>query len=57
MRIFLSLNPSGNSSVPNSQTWLFNLYEPLFDLGHEVFLLRIDDAVKILRSKKGNKKI
>lgn len=42
MRIFLSLHPSGNRSVPGSMTWLRNLYEPLCDLGHDVHLFRID---------------
>ena len=55
MRIFLSLTPSGNASVPNSLTWLHNLYEPLIDLGHEVFLFRIDEASKVLKVKCGSK--
>jgi len=53
MRIFLSLYPSGNASVPNSQTWLHNLYEPLLDLGHEVYLVRIDKTAKLLNAKNG----
>jgi spore maturation protein CgeB len=53
MRIFLSLEPSGNASVPNSKTWLHNLYEPLLDLGHEVYLARIDEAAKLLNVKCG----
>jgi len=56
MRIFLVLNPSGNLSVPGSLTWLYNLYEPLIDLGHDVFLLRIDEVEKKLRTKVGSKK-
>jgi len=56
MNIFLSLLPSGNASVPGSLTWLHNLYEPLLDLGHEVFLLRIDEAEKFLNVKSGTKK-
>lgn len=55
MRIFLSLLPSGNASVPGSLTWLHNLYEPLVDLGHEVCLLRIDEAEKIINVKYGTK--
>ncbi len=43
MRIFLVLHPSGNMSVPGSLTWYKNLYEPLLDLEHDVFLLRLDD--------------
>lgn len=42
MRIFLALNPSSNHSVPGSMTWYKNLYEPLLDIGHEVYLLRMD---------------
>lgn len=44
MRIFLTFSPSGNSSVLGSMTWYRNLYEPLLDLGHNVYLLRIDEA-------------
>lgn len=43
MRIFLSLLPIGNSAIPQSKTWLRNLYEPLLDLGHEVYLLDISE--------------
>jgi len=56
MRIFLSLHPSGNKSVPNSQTWLHNLYEPLLDLDHQVYLVRIDNAAKLLNIKLGTSK-
>lgn len=42
MRIFLVLHPSGNSAVPGSMTWYRNLYEPLLDLGHDVYLVRMD---------------
>jgi spore maturation protein CgeB len=42
VRIFLVLNPSGNSTVPGSMTWYRNIYEPLLDLGHEVFFFRLD---------------
>lgn len=56
MRIFLSLLPLGNSSVPGSKTWLNNLYEPLLDLGHDVFLVRIDEAAEYLKVKRGTPK-
>ena len=46
MRIFLTLHPSANLSVPGSMTWYHNLYEPLLDLGHEVVLLRMDEVAK-----------
>ena len=44
MHIFLTLSPSGNRSVPGSMTWYRNLYEPLLDLSHDVYLLGIDEA-------------
>lgn len=46
MRIFLTLHPSTNLSVPGSMTWYHNLYEPLLDLGHEVMLFRMDEIAK-----------
>ena len=46
MRIFLTLHPSANLSVPGSMTWYHNLYEPLLDIGHEVVLLRMDEIAK-----------
>jgi spore maturation protein CgeB len=44
MRIFLTLHPSANLSVPGSMTWYHNLYEPLLDIDHEVVLLRMDQV-------------
>lgn len=35
------LNPSGNQGVSGSLTWYFNLYEPLVDLGHEVYFFNL----------------
>jgi spore maturation protein CgeB len=56
MRIFLTLHPSANFSVPGSMTWYHNLYEPLIDIGHEVVLLRLDEVARTnnvkLRSNK-----
>ena len=56
MRIFLVYHPSGNLSVPNSTTWYKNLYAPLFDIGHEVYPLRLDEFCEkhqvVFRSKK-----
>jgi spore maturation protein CgeB len=51
MRIFLTLHPSGNFSVRNSKTWLRNFYEPLLDLGHDVFLLNIEEFCKSKKIK------
>lgn len=53
LRIFLVLAPSSNLSVPGSATWLHNLYEPLCE-GHDVFLMRIDEATKMLKANYGN---
>lgn len=46
MRIFLVLHPSGNLSVKGSMTWYHNFYEPLVEIGHDVFLLRMDEVSK-----------
>jgi spore maturation protein CgeB len=43
MRIFLVLHPSANLSVTGSMTWYNNLYEPLKDLGNEVYFFRLDE--------------
>jgi len=43
MRIFLTLHPSANLSIPESYTWYDNLYKSLVDLGHDVYLLRLDE--------------
>lgn len=51
MRIFLVLHPSGNASVPGSMTWYRNLYEPLLDLGHDVYLMRMDLMAEQLGAK------
>jgi len=60
MRIFLTLSPAGNSLVAGNMTWYYNFYEPLVDLGHDVYLLRIDLIEKQLniplRSKKFREK-
>lgn len=44
----MAFHPSGNAALKNSMTWYRNLYEPLLDLGHEVYLLRMDLAAKEL---------
>jgi spore maturation protein CgeB len=46
VHIFLSFHPSGNLSVPGSMTWYRNFYEPLKDLGHDVFFLNLDEVSK-----------
>ena len=47
MRIFLTLNPSGNKSVPGSMTWYNNFYETLKDLRHDIYLLRLDSVAQM----------
>lgn len=51
MRIFQVIEAKANSSVSNNQTWYRNLYEPLIDLGHEVFLFRAEDASEAMARK------
>ena len=49
MRIFEILGASANSALPLNETWRRNLYEPLVDLGHDVFLLPADEGGRALR--------
>jgi spore maturation protein CgeB len=58
MRIFQVIESSTNTSISTNNTWHRNLYEPLIDMGHEVYLfsahegrLAMKDDVGILRSK------
>lgn len=37
LRIFQVIEGTANAAVPGNQTWWRNLYEPLIELGHEVF--------------------
>ena len=52
MRIFLTFNPASNSGVNNSMIWYRNLYEPLLDLHHDVYLLRMDLSAQELKVKR-----
>lgn len=56
MRIFLTLHPSANLSVPGSMTWYNNLYEPLIELGHNIILFRMDEIAKKHNTKFRSKK-
>jgi spore maturation protein CgeB len=38
MRIFQVLSNTTNSNLPHNNTWYRNLYEPLIEMGHDVFL-------------------
>lgn len=44
MRIFQVLNAGANAAVPGNQTWYRNLYEPLVEMGHDVFLFSAEDG-------------
>jgi spore maturation protein CgeB len=44
VRIFQVIEVTGNAVVPGSQTWYRNLYEPLVDMGHDVFLFSTEDG-------------
>ncbi len=48
MRIFQTIKASTNRSVPNNQTWYRNLYEPLVEMGHDVFLLPANDGQRAM---------
>jgi len=45
MRIFEVLTAAATGGLISSLIWLRNLYEPLIDLEHEVFLFRAEEAV------------
>ncbi|MGO9273600.1 MAG: glycosyltransferase [Terriglobia bacterium] len=44
MRIFQVIEATSNAAVPGSQAWHRNLYEPLVEMGHEVFLFSTEDG-------------
>jgi spore maturation protein CgeB len=44
MRIFQVLHASTNQAIPDNQTWYRNLYEPLVELGHDVYLFSSMDG-------------
>jgi spore maturation protein CgeB len=46
MRIFEVLSGRATGGVNSSKIWLHNLYEPLLDLGHEVYLFPAEDGIK-----------
>lgn len=51
MRIFLAISPESTWGVNNSKTWMRSLYEPLLDLGYDVFLFRNDIALNKIRKR------
>ncbi|MBU1863718.1 MAG: hypothetical protein KKH94_08665, partial [Candidatus Omnitrophica bacterium] len=51
MRIFQVIKAATNSSVPGNQTWYRNLYEPLIDMGCEVFLFPANDGWEAMYRK------
>jgi spore maturation protein CgeB len=55
MKIILAISPSGNSSIQNSNTWFYNFYEPLVDIGHQVLYYNIDKISDELRIRRRTK--
>lgn len=51
MKIFAVLSAMATAGVRGSQIWLRNLYEPLLDLGHSVYLFRAEEGV-VARNRK-----
>ena len=56
MRIFQTFNYSATSSYPKNLTWYRNLYEPLLDLGHDVYLYPADEGFKAMINSDSNLK-
>lgn len=56
MKIFLVLHPSGNLAIPDAKTWQYNLYEPMLDLGHEVYFFNLADFCKKYKVRFRSKK-
>ncbi len=44
MRIFQTITFNATSSLRENRTWYNNLYEPLIDMGHDVYLLPADEG-------------
>jgi len=44
MRIFQVISAKATGGVGTSHIWLRNLYEPLVDMGHDVFLFRAEEG-------------
>lgn len=44
MRIFQAIEGTSNAAVPGSQTWRRYLYEPLVEMGHDVFFFSITEG-------------
>ena len=55
MRIFQILEASANSALPSNQTWRRNLYEPLAEMGHDVFLFSPEEGRRAMQS--GNERL
>ena len=54
MRLFQVLSASATGGVNSSKVWLRNLYEPLLDLGHDVYLFRAEEGA-LARTKRDSK--
>jgi len=55
MRIFQVLEGTTNNAVPGNQTWHRNLYEPLVDLGNEVYVFSSREG-RIAKQSKNKRK-
>lgn len=51
MRIFQVIRATANASIPENKTWYRNLYEPMKELGHDVFLFLGDRGKKAWEKK------
>jgi spore maturation protein CgeB len=51
VRIFQVISSSANASVRENVTWYRNLYEPLIDMGHDVFLFPAEEGRAAMQEK------
>jgi len=48
LRIFEIVSASTNDAIPGNTVWIRNLHDPLVQMGHDVMLLRAEDARRAL---------
>ena len=53
MRIFQIIESSTNTAIPTNKTWYRNLYEPLIERGHDVFLFSASEGRLAMSDKEG----
>ena len=49
MRIFQVISNGSNQAIDNSKTWYRNLYEPLLELGHDVYLFSSNEKQRTVQ--------